>query len=144
MNKKTQKIITWIILLIMVGGIVASIAQAITAITSARSKTQQASNSMSSLSVPAFANGGVVPPNAPFLAVLGDNTKEPEVVAPYSTIKQAASDAIAERGGGNGMAVADIYLDGAKVGRGIFPYLENERVRVGARLVGGAGNGGIR
>lgn len=129
---------------VAVVGIVAGIAAVIAAITSAQSKAQQAANSMSSLSVPAFANGGVVPPNAPFLAVLGDNTKEPEVVAPYSTIKQAASDAIAERGGGSGMAVADIYLDGAKVGRGIFPYLENERVRVGARLVGGAGNGGIR
>ena len=94
--------------------------------------------------IPTLATGALVPPNNPFLAVLGDNKRETEIVAPYSTIKQAASEAIAERGGGSGMAVADIYLDGAKVGRGIFPYLENERVRVGARLVGGAGNGGIR
>lgn len=53
----------------------------------------------STYSIPAFASGGVIPPNNPFLAVLGDNRQEPEVVAPYSTIKQAARDAMAERGG---------------------------------------------
>lgn len=136
---------------IAAAGIVAGIVAVVAAINSAQQRAEQATqnlerqSSRSSYSVPAFANGGVVPPNDPFLAVLGDNRTEPEVVAPYSTIKQAASDAIAERGSGTGgMAVADIYLDGAKVGRGIFPYLENERIRVGSRLVGGAANGGTR
>lgn len=49
--------------------------------------------------IPALAYGGLIPPNNPFLAVLGDNRQETEIVAPYSTIKQAAGDAIAERGG---------------------------------------------
>lgn len=47
--------------------------------------------------IPQFANGGLIPPNNPFLAVLGDNTREPEIVAPYSTLKQAAGDAMDER-----------------------------------------------
>ena len=46
---------------------------------------------------PALAYGGLIPPNNPFLAVLGDNTREPEIVAPYSTLKQAAGDAMDER-----------------------------------------------
>lgn len=49
--------------------------------------------------IPGFASGALVPPNNPFLAVLGDNTQEPEVVAPYSTIKDAVGEAMAERGG---------------------------------------------
>ena len=47
--------------------------------------------------IPKFADGGLIPPNNPFLAVLGDNTREPEIVAPYSTLKQAAGDAMDER-----------------------------------------------
>lgn len=47
--------------------------------------------------IPQFADGGLIPPNNPFLAVLGDNTREPEIVAPYSTLKQAAGDAMDER-----------------------------------------------
>lgn len=47
--------------------------------------------------IPQFANGGLIPPNNPFLAVLGDNTREPEIVAPYSALKQAAGDAMDER-----------------------------------------------
>lgn len=47
--------------------------------------------------IPALAYGGLIPPNNPFLAVLGDNTREPEIVAPYSTLKQAAGDAMDER-----------------------------------------------
>lgn len=47
--------------------------------------------------IPKFADGGLIPPNNPFLAVLGDNTREPEIVAPYSTLKQAAGEAMDER-----------------------------------------------
>lgn len=47
--------------------------------------------------IPALAYGGLIPPNNPFLAVLGDNTREPEIVAPYSTLKQAAGEAMDER-----------------------------------------------
>lgn len=47
--------------------------------------------------IPKFGDGGLIPPNNPFLAVLGDNTREPEIVAPYSTLKQAAGDAMDER-----------------------------------------------
>lgn len=87
--------------------------------------------------IPGFATGGVVPPNNPFLAVLGDNKQEPEVVAPYSTIKQAAGEALAERGNSGGTGRGDVYLDATKVGRVIYSFIEEERTRLGVKLTGG-------
>ncbi len=50
--------------------------------------------------VPYLAQGTVVPANyGSFLAVLGDNKRETEVVSPLSTIKEAVSEALAENGG---------------------------------------------
>lgn len=49
--------------------------------------------------IPKLAQGTVVPPNHEFLAVLGDNTKEHEIVSPLSTMKQAFTEAMIEMGG---------------------------------------------
>ena len=51
-------------------------------------------------SIPYLAKGTVVPANfGEFLAVLGDNKRESEVVSPLSTIKQAVKEALGENGG---------------------------------------------
>lgn len=122
-------------------GIVAGIIAITAAINSANSRAERAAayNSTmglrsSSSGVPGLAEGGVVPPNQPFLAMLGDNKREPEIVAPYSTIKQAASEAMAERSA-NGTGVAEIYLDGIRLGRAVYPYVQGESVRQGAKLI---------
>lgn len=48
------------------------------------------------LGLPALATGTVVPANyGRFAAILGDNRKEPEVVSPLSTMKQAVLEALA-------------------------------------------------
>ena len=47
------------------------------------------------ISVPRLAQGTVVPPNREFMAVLGDNTREHEIVSPLSTMKQAVIEALA-------------------------------------------------
>ena len=88
-------------------------------------------------SVPGLADGGLVPPNNPFLAVLGDNTREAEVVSPYSTIKQAAGEAIAENGG-SGVSRVEIVVR-AKDGftRNLSYSLSEESRRRGVRLVNG-------
>lgn len=50
--------------------------------------------------IPRLATGTVVPPNAgEFMAILGDNKRETEVVSPLSTMKQAVAEAMAENGG---------------------------------------------
>ena len=122
-------------------GIVAGIIAITAAINSANSRAERAAayNSTmgprsSSSGVPGLAEGGVIPPNQPFLAMLGDNKQEPEIVAPYSTIKQAASEAMAERPAG-GTGVAEIYLDGVRLGRAVYPYVQGESVRQGAKLI---------
>ncbi|MCM1219823.1 MAG: hypothetical protein NC548_35580 [Lachnospiraceae bacterium] len=48
------------------------------------------------VSIPRLATGTVVPPNREFMAVLGDNKREPEVVSPLSTMKQASKEALLE------------------------------------------------
>lgn len=57
---------------------------------------------LSQVSIPRLATGTVVPPNNEFMAVLGDNKREPEIVSPISTMKQAFLEAIAEAGDING------------------------------------------
>jgi hypothetical protein len=50
------------------------------------------------IDIPRLAQGTVVPPNmSEFLALLGDNKKETEVVSPLSTIKQALQEVMAEQ-----------------------------------------------
>lgn len=123
-------------------GIVAGIAAIMAAINSASQRANRASQDikragMSGRSnIPGFAEGGVVPPNQPFLAVLGDNKREPEVVSPYSTIKQAARDALSEGGGMRDRPV-NLYLDGTKLGRALLPYIDEETTRKGVQLIGG-------
>ena len=54
----------------------------------------------SNFTLPKLASGTVVPANyGEFSAILGDNRREPEVVSPISTMKQALSEALAEQGG---------------------------------------------
>ena len=69
--------------------------------------------------IPKLATGTVVPASyGEFLAVLGDNKREPEVVSPLSTMKQAVKEAIAEINLGSndgGNEEINIYLDGEKV-----------------------------
>lgn len=61
--------------------------------------------------IPRLATGTVVPANyGEFLAVLGDNKREAEVVAPYSTIRKAVADAMAESGGGKISVTIPIYI----------------------------------
>lgn len=122
---------------IAAAGIVAGIAAVMAAINSATSRASQISSSAQSnvmSGVPGLAQGGVIPPNQPFLAMLGDNRQEPEIVAPYSTIKQAASEAMAERSGGGNMVV-ELVLDGTRLGRAVYPYVQGESSRRGVKLI---------
>lgn len=84
--------------------------------------------------IPALAAGAIIPPNNPFLAVLGDNTREAEIVAPYSAIKQAAGEAIAERGGSSGPIT--IYVKATdSFTRNLSFSLADEQTRRGPSLV---------
>ena len=62
--------------------------------------------------IPRLAQGTAVPANyGEFLAVLGDNKREPEVVSPLSTIKKAVSEALQEAGGNGGDITVNLRAD---------------------------------
>lgn len=81
------------------------------------------------VSLPRLATGTVVPPNyGEFLAVLGDNKRETEVVSPLSTIKQAVAEA-----GGNGNIKIDlnVNLDGRQVYKSVIEQGKQAKKRTG-------------
>lgn len=86
--------------------------------------------------IPELAQGTVVPPNKEFMAILGDNTKEHEIVSPVSTMKQAFMEAMIEMGGnfGGGNTEVVLELDGRELGRAIVEQGERESQRIGTRL----------
>ncbi len=88
------------------------------------------------VSIPRLATGTVVPPNAgEFMAILGDNKQETEVVSPLSTMKQALSEALAEYGGGSNNITIKFGGDLAELARLLQPEIQAENRRVGMDLV---------
>lgn len=73
--------------------------------------------SVSMPKIPRLATGTVVPANyGEFMAILGDNTREAEVVSPLSTMKQAFKEALREGGyGKNGDINLNVYLEGRHI-----------------------------
>jgi len=86
--------------------------------------------------IPRLATGTVVPANyGEFLAILGDNRREPEVVSPISAMKQAFKEAWLEMGG-VGTGEIHIYLEGDA--KGVFKLVraaENENYRATGKAV---------
>jgi ABC-type transporter Mla subunit MlaD len=66
---------------------------------------------------PGYATGNVIPANfGNFMAVLGDNKKEPEVVSPLSTIEKAVENVLNRRGGsGEGQYTFIAQIDGKTI-----------------------------
>lgn len=87
------------------------------------------------------ASGAVIDPNNPFPIVVGDNTKEPEVLSPVSTMKQAFKEALAESGmlkqATQSQASGTIVLqvDGKTLARATYDDLIAEGNRRGRRTI---------
>lgn len=64
---------------------------------------------LSTLSVPALAQGAVLPPNKPFLAVVGDQKHGTNIEAPLETIKQAVAEVVGGNGGKQ-PAIVNVYI----------------------------------
>lgn len=86
---------------------------------------------LSKYKLPMLAQGTVVPPNRAFMAILGDNKKEHEIVSPVSTMKQAFMEAMAEMGGYSGETSVNftIELDGDTLYKGV-KKAENKRAGI--------------
>ena len=71
---------------------------------------------MTAPKIPKLATGTVVPANyGEFMAILGDNKRETEIVSPLSTMKQAMAEVLAELGGMGGDIHLDVYLSGKQI-----------------------------
>jgi hypothetical protein len=64
--------------------------------------------------IPRLATGAVIPPNAKFAAILGDNKKENEILAPESTIRQIIQEELNASGMNSGIGIIEnvVNLDG--------------------------------
>lgn len=87
--------------------------------------------------IPHLATGAVVPPNREFMAVLGDNKYETEVVSPLSTMKQAMLEALRESGsmGEGGTFTFVVNLDGKVVARNQYKHLRDLEREHGTSLI---------
>lgn len=95
------------------------------------------------VSIPRLATGTVVPRNyGEYTAILGDNKREPEVVSPLSTMKQAVREVMNELSGDNSRPISiSIYttLDGKVVGQSVIEYHNGVVRRTGKTPLAGVG-----
>ena len=91
--------------------------------------------SISEISIPRLATGSVIPPNREFLAVLGDNKQETEVVSPLSTMKQAMLEAMRESGMTDGTITVVVNLDGKEVARNSVKHINNMTRQAGRSVL---------
>lgn len=89
--------------------------------------------------IPYLATGAVIPANAPFAAVLGDQRSGTNIEAPLKTIEQAVDNVLARRGlntgTDNGLIHNVIKLDGQV----LYEAVKKIDKRVGTSLISGSG-----
>lgn len=86
--------------------------------------------------IPALAQGTVIPPAmGEFIARLGDNNRETEVVSPLSTIKQALSETMREMNFGGDISV-NLVVDGRVLANTVVKYDDITRRSRGVGLFG--------
>ena len=91
---------------------------------------------LSKYKLPPLAQGAVLPPNKPFLALVGDQKNGTNIEAPLQTIVDAFNIALqgnSNYGGGNTEVVLEI--DGREFGRAVVEQGNRENRRIGTRLV---------
>lgn len=82
--------------------------------------------------IPQFATGTVVPANyGEFLAVLGDNKREAEVVSPLSTIEQAVRNAMSGFNGQGGDITIPVYIGTEKIDEIVVSAQRRQRIMGG-------------
>lgn len=89
-------------------------------------------NPINAPQIPHLAQGAVLPPNKPFLAMVGDQSSGTNVEAPLDTIKQAVAEVM-----GSGTNNINIEFTGnlAQLGRVLRPVIAAESHRIGRSLI---------
>lgn len=78
--------------------------------------------------IPYLAQGAIIPPNAPFMAMLGDQRSGNNIEAPESLIRKIVRE---ESGGGNGSYTFIAQLDGQTIFEKVISKGEMEQRRTG-------------
>jgi len=89
------------------------------------------------ISLPKLASGAVIPPNAEFAAILGDQRNGRNLEAPEGLIRQIISEELAKHSTNGGTANVSLYVDGRELARVMAPYNNGENNRLGVRLING-------
>jgi hypothetical protein len=82
------------------------------------------------------AKGGVFPPNAPFAAMLGDQTSGKNIETPESLMRQIVREEMGNTGNGGNITIKFDGTMGALV-RVLRPYIVKEESRIGTSLIVG-------
>lgn len=87
--------------------------------------------------LPYLAQGTVTRPNSPFMAVIGDNPQEPEIVSPLSTIEQAVRNVMGSGGSQTSNVRVTVNFTGsaAQLVRMLQPHIVAETNRLGPQYV---------
>lgn len=86
------------------------------------------------LSLPRFAAGGVFEPNNPQAVIVGDNTREREVIAPETMIENAVTRALNRQGSSSSAPInipITLTLDGRVLANVMYKYNQQEAARRG-------------
>lgn len=87
------------------------------------------SSGIGNIKIPKLASGSVIPPNSPFLAMLGDQKSGTNVEAPLSTIEQAVRNVV---GNGAGQVIhAHLYIDGKEILTSVIDTAKFEQATTG-------------
>ena len=80
--------------------------------------------------VPRLASGAVIPPNAPYLAVVGDQKRGTNVETPLDTIKQAVAEVLGSGGSGSPNIIR-VYLSGRQIYEAVLDEDKREQISTG-------------
>ena len=88
--------------------------------------------------IPPLAQGAVLPPNQPFLAMVGDQKHGTNIEAPLSTIEEAVENVLNKRGYTDNQTI-NINFTGnlSQLARVLNPVIEKEKNRASTKLVKG-------
>lgn len=86
--------------------------------------------SSSNFHIPALANGGVIPPGNPFLAVLGDQSSGTNIEAPVTVIKDAVRDVITDSGNDTPVEVR-VYIGDREIRDFVIDTITSNNLIVG-------------
>ena len=82
------------------------------------------------MAIPYLASGGVIQPNAPFLAMLGDQSSGKNIEAPESLLRQIVREEM-----GNQSVNINFTGSLAQLARILKPSIDKENVRTGNNMV---------